>query len=200
MALSGSDGIVALTLKRSEERERLRVLLAQRDVTSEKTKLARRRLTEKQEQLRRRRARLDMARRLMAAERKHFESLESRVVQMDKVRSSVDAKIYARRVALLRQLEFIYPIELVNASNLTFSIVDIPLINRDEASSHDVSKGGKGKMQQDDDTASSAFGMIAQMVALMSVYMDTPLHYPIATAGSRSVIQDGISVMSGPRA
>ena len=76
-----------------------------------------------------------------------------------------------------------------------FSIVDIPLANRD---GNDELHNGKGN--GDDDMVSSALGMVGQMVALISAYTDTPLHYPIATAGSRSVIQDGISVMSGPRA
>jgi len=61
-------------------------------------------------------------------------------------------------------------------------------------------EGGKLSEKDDDDVVSSALGLISQVVVLMSVYLDTPIHYPISTAGSRSIIQDSISVMSGPRA
>lgn len=157
----------------------------------------RKRLQDRQEFLHRRHARLDMVRRLLSSKRALYENLRSRMEQLGRLRVNMETKIFARRIMLLKQLETIYPIELVDGAILLFSIVGIPLANYDQ---NRQGLSNKEALKQDDVAISSALGMIAQMVSLMSVYLDAPLHYPIATAGSRSVIQDGISVMSGPRA
>ena len=172
------------------------MLRSQRDELLETVKAKRRLVQERTEGISRRKARLEIARRAMAKERTSYKDLNSKLSQLSRQCVSIRAKAFARRVLLLQQLDFIYPVELVDGATLLFSIVGIPLANRvveDE-------KGRPKGQREDEDTVSSALGMIGQVVGLLSVYLDTPLHYPIATAGSRSVIQDSISVMSGPRA
>lgn len=195
---SGVHRIVQL----GENKERQRVLIAKRDTTREIVKQKRREIHERNEALHRRRARLEIARRLLTNRQKVYEELRKKMTQLSKVRLNIEAKIYARRVVMLRQVEYIYPIDLIDGAQLLFGIVDIPLMNRDgnEDNHTNKEKRSGAKVDQSDDIVSSALGMVGQMVALISAYTDAPLHYPIATAGSRSVIQDGISVMSGPRA
>lgn len=209
---AGSDCSSILTAKKDnsvdrivrigEDRERQRVLLAKRDATREFVKQKKREIQDRNEALHRRRARLEIARRLLTNRQKAYEELRRKMTQLSKVRLNIEAKIYARRVVMLRQVEYIYPIDLIDGAQLLFGIVDIPLMNRDGNEDNHANKEKRNgtKVDQSDDIVSSALGMVGQMVALISAYTDAPLHYPIATAGSRSVIQDGISVMSGPRA
>lgn len=199
--LSKDDSDFNQSIQLGEDRESQRVLIAKRDATRENVKSKQREIHDRNEALHRRRARLEIARRLMTSRRKGYEELRKKMEQLSKVRLNVEAKIYGRRVVMLRQVEYIYPIDLIDGAQLLFGIVHIPLMNRDgNENIHGNEKKSGAKVDQSDDIVSSALGMVGQMVALISAYTDAPLHYPIATAGSRSVIQDGISVMSGPRA
>lgn len=177
----------------SEEEEKLTVLRQERDAKQDGTKEKRKLVQERVEAINRRRARLEVAKRAMTKERFSYQGLQNKLLQLNRQCQLIRAKAYARRVVLLQQVEFIYPIELVDGVTLLFSIVDVPLANR---VLEDESQRLEG---ENDDIVSSALGFIGQVVGLVSVYMDTPIHYPIATAGSRSIIQDGISVMTGPR-
>lgn len=89
------------------------------------------------------------------------------------------------RARTLRMLEEIFPIELVDARQLLYSIAGIPLAT--------------GARWTALDDAAAALGLVAQLVVLLSTYLATPLPYPIVAVGSRAVIKDGISVMRGPR-
>lgn len=161
---------------------------------------ARRLLAQRREALNRRRARLETARRVQATQRRAFEESQTHLTTLEKELDDVGDQTHSRRVTLLRHLELIYPIDLVDGSLLLFSIVDIPLPNRAPDEEERVSKSKNAASLVDDDSLSSALGLVGQLVSLLSVYLETPVHYPIATAGSRAVVEDGISVMSGPRA
>ena len=161
---------------------------------------ARRLLAQRREALNRRRARLETARRVQATQRRAFEESQTHLTTLEKELDDVGDQTHSRRVTLLRHLELIYPIDLVDGSLLLFSIVDIPLPNRTPDEEERVSKSKNAASLVDDDSLSSALGLVGQLVSLLSVYLETPVHYPIATAGSRAVVEDGISVMSGPRA
>lgn len=99
--------------------------------------------------------------------------------------------VWRERARLLRDLECIYPIHLVDARELLYSIVDIPLPNG-VASSPPARK-------TDLEQAAAALGLVSQLVVLLSTYLATNIHYPIYAVGSRAKIQDGISTMHGPR-
>lgn len=89
------------------------------------------------------------------------------------------------RARTLRVLEEIFPIELVDARQLLYSIAGIPLAT--------------GARRPALGEAAAALGLVAQLVVLLSTYLATPLPYPVVAVGSRAVIKDGISVMRGPR-
>jgi hypothetical protein len=183
-----------------ERKEALRVLVAQRETAREQTREHKRLKERRQEDLSREKARLEVAKRVLLHKKVHYEELHKKMVQLAKLRDKIESRIFSRRVSLLRHVERIYPIELLDGVQLLFNIVEIPLATpRDANGDRGWKEKGVQKFHSDDDTVSSALGMVGQMVALISAYTDTPLHYPIATAGSRSVIQDAISAMSGPR-
>jgi hypothetical protein len=167
----------------------------ERDDRHEEIKRKRRLLQERTDGVNRRRARLEIARRTMMKEKVSHTNLQAKLSQIQNQCAMIRSKAQAKRVDLLDQLDFIYPVELVDGATLLFSIVGIPLANRMMEE-----QTGRNADRENDDVVSSALGMIGQVVGLLSVYLDTPIHYPIATAGSRSIIQDSISVMSGPRA
>lgn len=107
---------------------------------------------------------------------------------IDAARCRLDAAardLARARARTLRVLEGIFPIELVDARQLLYSIAGIPLAT------------GARRTALDD--AAAALGLVAQLVVLLSTYLATPLPYPIVAVGSRAVIKDGISVMRGPR-
>lgn len=47
--------------------------------------------------------------------------------------------------------------------------------------------------------SAAALAYVAQVVVLASAYLHVPLPYPLRPVGSRAVVQDAISVMTGPR-
>jgi hypothetical protein len=196
--IESKDGRLTKVLYCNEQGERVKVLKDEQEKVQERIKMNRRLIQERNEGIKRRKARLEIARRIVVKQSSSYKDLEEKLVQLNKQCSINRARVYAKRVSLLQQLEYIYPIELVDGARLLFSIVGIPFANR--VAEEAASGGGRGKVDgENDEEVSSALGMIGQVVGLMSVYLDTPIHYPIATAGSRSVIQDSISVMSGPR-
>jgi hypothetical protein len=104
-----------------------------------------------------------------------------------------DALIHNRRTQLLETLSEIYPIRLISPSDLLLSICEIPLPNSPAIALVE----SRGKV--DEEGIAAALGLTAQLVLLLSSYLDTSVHYEIAAAGSRAMIRDGISLMNGPR-
>ncbi|PWN38680.1 hypothetical protein IE81DRAFT_96722 [Ceraceosorus guamensis] len=160
---------------------------------------ARATLLERRQALSRRRARLETARRASAAEDRALRRAGDEIETLKRTREEQKGALYDRRASLLRSLEIIYPIDLLSACDLLFSICRIPLSNDAALESSSIAKTTKEQQLQDDDTCSSALGHVAQLVILLAHYLNVPNHYVIATAGSRAVIKDPISVMTGPR-
>jgi hypothetical protein len=100
-----------------------------------------------------------------------------------------------RRAFLISELAIVFPIEPVDAACLLFSICDIPLPNSNFESTRHVSSTYK----YDEEHIASALGYAAQVVHILAAYLAIPLHYPIKCIGSRSVVQDPISQMKGPK-
>lgn len=105
--------------------------------------------------------------------------------------------IQQHRVRLLRDLEYIYPIQLEDARKLLYSIAGLNLPNG-VASTDSTSTALPHKTHLEDTAAALAY--VAQIVALSSVYLHTHIPYPLRPIGSRAVALDGISVMNGHRA
>ncbi|KAK0526324.1 hypothetical protein OC834_004846 [Tilletia horrida] len=198
------------TLARSQARFRLYCVKEELADLQEECNDARRRLNRRRAEFAARRERLKSARELEAAEQKRAEEYEKQNTALRKSSVTLGLSLHRRRVSLLRSLEQIYPIDLTDPANFLFSIAGIPLPSGTSSSLEDGKQRSKGKEKaaepeitlksQDPEVTAAALGMVAQLVTLLSAYLDTPVHYPLATAGSRSVVQDAISIMNGPRA
>lgn len=110
--------------------------------------------------------------------------------------AAVRADLGAQKARLFGELETIYPVDLLNARDLLYSVVDLPLPNG--VASTDPATGTLVHKSQLDVTA-SALALVAQVVVLASVYTQTPLPYTLRILGSRATVQDRISVMHGAR-
>lgn len=103
----------------------------------------------------------------------------------------VQHSLRRRRASLISSLSSIYPIEPVpsTSDSLLFSINSLPLPNslfiypKVDSSGH-----------------STALGWTAALTSLMANYLAVPLHYPITVVGSRSFVEDPVSMIRGPRA
>ncbi|GAC97515.1 hypothetical protein PHSY_005101 [Pseudozyma hubeiensis SY62] len=216
-SLQDPAGLVQLRLKREQQKARYEAV--RQMAIDESGQLERKRA-----ELATRRSALEARHRAMRASKSLFESAEATSRQLqDEVQAFKDEKahvalqLHIQQASLLRDLEAIFPIELSDASSLLFSICGLPLPNavpslpptelaheekrwKDTVKRHVPASARPVFHPFDDDTVSSALGLVAQLVVLLSTYLATPVHYPLATAGSRAVVQDGISLMSGPRA
>jgi hypothetical protein len=111
------------------------------------------------------------------------------VLRANRIAFSKLSRAFARRrSSLVSHLSYIFPIELVDATEVLFSIIGVPLPN----SSFDPSGA-------DDDVVSSGLGLVALLVNTLATYLAVPIHYPVKPIGSRSLILDPISMMKGPR-
>jgi len=89
--------------------------------------------------------------------------------------------IHGQRRRICEELLTIYPIE-PTTHTLLFTICGLPLPN---STFEDA----------DEDTISAALGYVARLVDMLQYYLSVPLPYPISPYGSRSVIQDSISIL-----
>lgn len=92
-------------------------------------------------------------------------------------------------------MSLIYPIRLLSPADLLFSIGGCTLPNAPAA----ALAAPRAADKIDEDEVAAALGMVAQLVLLVSAYLETPLHYDVAAAGSKAMVRDGISMMNGPR-
>ncbi|KAK0556399.1 hypothetical protein OC846_001224 [Tilletia horrida] len=198
---SGGAGGVQLpwqtSLERSQARFRVHSIKQELADAQHECELARTQLSQRRAQLQQRRERLAKARALEAQDQALASRLTTANTQLQhRLTTKTQLQLHRQRVHLLRALEEIYPIDLFpddgSSNNFLFSISQIPL----PSSELILSPSEK----HDQETTAAALGLVAQLVSLLSAYLDTPIHYPLATAGSRSVVQDPISLMNGPRA
>jgi hypothetical protein len=89
--------------------------------------------------------------------------------------------IHGQRRRICEELLNIFPIEPTDHP-LLFTICGLPLPNTsfDDA---------------DEDVVSAALGYVARLVDMLQYYLSVPLPYPISAFGSRSLIQDLISIL-----
>lgn len=151
----------------------------------------------KHAQLAARRQRLQEARKVLKDKEELLEqSKANHQLDMD-VNRSILLSTSQRRASLISDLSTIFPIDLVDAGNVLFSICDIALPNGDFEAQASLQRSNG--LELDDDHISSALGYVAQAVQLLAAYLTIPLYYPIRCVGSRSLVQDPISQMKGPK-
>lgn len=152
--------------------------------------------TRKRELLATRRSHLKKARDIFQAKEQALRKSKAyHLLDMDVYRSIL-LSISQRRAGLISELSTIFPVELVDAANVLFSICGVPLPNGDSIQASLQTSTG---LDLDEDHISSALGYVAQAVQLLAAYLTIPLYYPIKCMGSRSLVQDPISQMKGPK-
>lgn len=146
---------------------------------------------------------LDARRKRLDADQVRLRSMAEACAQLQQSREHIASDLRFvqgqhrdERARLLRELDAIYPIQLVNARDLLYSIVDLPLPNGIATTTANATALVH---KTDLDEAAAALSYVAQLVILLSAYLHLPLPYPLTSAGNRSTVQDRISMMSGPR-
>ena len=103
------------------------------------------------------------------------------------------------RATLITTLAYLFPIDLISASDLLFSILDVPLPIPLGATDPAPPLSLLAYKDVNEECIATALAYAALVVQLLAVYLDRMLVYPITFCGSRSMIRDGISAMVGPR-
>ncbi|KAH7883968.1 hypothetical protein F5I97DRAFT_1623789 [Phlebopus sp. FC_14] len=190
-----------ITLKRevSERGERIHDRQTETRTIVALTNCLRDDIASRRKQLQERRNNLAKARALHAED---VELLRASVAQVAEQRSDLAAlrnRLPPIRTSLISALEAIYPIELLSASELLFTILAVPLPIPFNATEPAPPLSLPGHKDVTDDAVATALGYAAHLVQLIAVYMGKGLVYPITCIGSRSLIRDNISAMVGPR-
>ncbi|CAL3972395.1 hypothetical protein PZA11_004476 [Diplocarpon coronariae] len=92
------------------------------------------------------------------------------------------AGIAGQRRRICEELMGIFPIE-PTTQPLLFTICGLPLPNSPFEDA-------------DEDVASAALGYVARVVDMLQYYLSIPLPYPVSALGSRSIVQDSISILA----
>lgn len=122
--------------------------------------------------------------------------------EVDVARNSmldVDSKLNSQRMYLVRTLDFIFPIEPLSSQDLLFGILEVPLPLPIGPSDPAPPLSLVTCPTVNEQTTATALGYAAQVVHMAAIYLGRVLPYPITYAASRSMIQDPISTMQGPR-
>lgn len=118
-----------------------------------------------------------------------------RSVRVDELKTS----LAPTRSALLSVLASLFPIEMREAGELLFTIVDVPLPIPVAATDPAPPLSVVGQRDVNEESVATALGYAAQLVQMAAGYLGKGLVYPVTYVGSRSLIRDGISAMVGPR-
>ncbi len=108
------------------------------------------------------------------------EGIASRRLLLDTTKKSVSGQV--RRIC--EDLLLIYPIEPCEQKPFSFTIRGLHLPNAASASATEA----------DPATTAAALGHVAHIVYLLSLYLSTPIPYPLTPHGSNSTILDPVSI------
>ena len=119
----------------------------------------------------------------------------SRSIRLDDLRR----RLTPTRTALLLALSTIFPIELLSPPDLLFTILDVPLPIPMAANEPAPPLTMPTHKDITEDVVATALGYVAELLQLVAAYLGQRLVYPVVYIGSRSLIKDDISAMTGPR-
>jgi len=119
----------------------------------------------------------------------------SRSIRLDDLRR----RLTPTRTALLLTLSKIFPIELLSPPDLLFTILDVPLPIPMAANEPAPPLTMPTHKDITEEAVATALGYVAELLQLVAAYLGKPLVYPVVSIGSRSLIKDNISAMTGPR-
>lgn len=119
-------------------------------------------------------------------------------------RKALTPATYRHRARLVNTLDTIFPIVPLDPSSLLYSILSIPLpIPTDPKSPAPPTTVPSGLLPQgikvDEETTATALGMVAMCLQRLAEMVGDDLLYPVTCLGSRSLVRDNISVITGPR-
>lgn len=146
---------------------------------------------------------LEEARCGMAMPRGVYDTVAIELKSLREEYSALDRSNFARKSYAAQRLDEIFPIQPLDAQTLLYSILRVPLpipLGKDEAPPLSVSSS---KLPQgykvDEDTNASALGFAALLVYYLNTLLEMQIPYPVTCVGSKSVVRDNISIISGPR-
>ncbi|KAH7104170.1 hypothetical protein BKA62DRAFT_821451 [Auriculariales sp. MPI-PUGE-AT-0066] len=152
------------------------------------------------------------AKQILADEDTSFHSASSHLDGMRIEHAELLARTDACRADLLAHLSDVFPIAPLSAQHLLFAIVGVPLpvpaapeqtgpvLTLHPSIIEELAQlNPPVQIEVNEDAVAAALGYVAQVLLLMSRYLGRRLMYPVTCVGSRSLIRDGISDISGPR-
>lgn len=119
-----------------------------------------------------------------------LEAGRSTLAQRQTELDNLAAQTAGQRRRVCMDLSAIFPIEPIPNRPLLFTIRGLALPN---------SHFDDGADAPAEPVMAAAFGHVAQVVELLSVYLATPLPYPVTVRGSTSTIRDAVAMTAGPR-
>lgn len=113
-------------------------------------------------------------------------------------------KSYEDRARATSVLDTIFPIIPVDPQRLLYTILGvalpIPQLPADKVPPlYLPSNALPSGVKVDEESNATALGYVAMVISHLSLIMDKPLLYPVTCIGSRSLVRDYISVISGTR-
>ena len=119
-------------------------------------------------------------------------------------RKALSPATHRHRARLVNTLDAIFPIVPLDPSTLLYSILSVPLpIPTDPKSpappANIASNLLPSGIKVDEETTATALGMVAMCVQRLGEITGEDLLYPVTCLGSRSLVRDNISVITGPR-
>lgn len=122
-------------------------------------------------------------------------------------RADLQPIIHHWRAHHAQALDSVFPIVPLNPSSLLYSILGVPLPipfgPKDPAPPLSIPASAltEGVLKVDERTTAAALGYVAMVVQLLGHLEGATggVPYPVTCAGSRSLVKDVVSIMTGPR-
>lgn len=109
---------------------------------------------------------------------------QEKLGESKKLLESTAESIHGQRRRICEELSQIFRIDPTPDAPLLFTICGLPL--------HNTSFNDN---DADEDVISAALGYVARLVDMLQYYLSVPIPYPVQPFGSRSTIQDRISIL-----
>ncbi|KAL1626032.1 hypothetical protein SLS56_007006 [Neofusicoccum ribis] len=186
-AIIGSNDEALSTVNQvPEAQERLKTVEAAVAAQRRRLEVTKKKRNELQASIKYRREAMRKGRESQAQTLEDIENGKQQLEERKATLKQTQDEILGHRRRVCEDLLTIYPIEPIPGRSLNFTIHGLPLPN----SEFDDVK---------EDVTAAALGYVAQVVAHLSIYLSLPLTYPIQPRASNSMIEDPISMTTGPR-
>lgn len=127
---------------------------------------------------------------------------ETNIATDKTVTSTFRLQAQLEKARIVNALNDVFVIEPIPKLDFKFTICGVPLpdyTNRQPSTPQISQSIIKSLGASEDDLIAAAYGFAAQLLTLLSYYLEVPLRYPIQPYGSQSFIIDPVSVIQGSR-